>query len=241
MPVTDNIKQLMAAQSIKEHELARQVGISQPAINKIVQGKTTRSRYLPDIAKALGVTLEELQAEEAINAVSLDKSNDKKVHRELEQLIPKLTQEEAQQIKRLIEIVMESNTLLDNMNKRRPLTKEESNAAHRLKQAWQHAKKTMHLNQEEAAHRIGITQGGFSHYINAQTPLNMKALLDICSLIQANPYEIYPELMASLDSTQPTSRLNQLFKSLDNEQQALVVKIMEDFNQLNTLKKSASN
>jgi len=241
MTVTDNIKQLMAAQAIKEHELAHRVGISQPAINKILKGKTTKSRYLPDIANALGVTLEELQKDGEFDEVSLTKMKGKKIYNEIEVLIPKLTEEDARNVKRFIEIVMESNTLLDNMKKRRPLTEEESNAAHRLKQAWQHAKKTMNLNQEEAAHRIGITQGGFSHYINAQTPLNMKALLDICSLIHANPYEIYPELMASFDSTQPTSRLNQLFTGLDNEQQALVVKIMEDFNQLNTLKKSTSD
>lgn len=123
------------------------------------------------------------------------------------------------------------------MAKRRPLTEEEVRAANKLKQAWLGSKKRLGLNQEEAAHKIGMTQGGFSHYINAQVPLNINALLDICSLIEANPREIYPEITSTLQSSTPSERLQQLFNGLNDDQQSLIIKEMEEFNELNSLRK----
>lgn len=116
MSLANNIRQLMDAQEIKEHELARRVGISQPAINKILKGKTTKSRYLPDIANVLGVTLEELQKDGEFDEVSLTEMKGKKIYNEIEVLIPKLTEEDAKNVKRFIEIVIEHKELLNKYN-----------------------------------------------------------------------------------------------------------------------------
>lgn len=60
MDVGDKIRELREARGWSQDELAERVGISQAAIVKIEKGQTTRSRFLPDIAKALDRPIEEL-------------------------------------------------------------------------------------------------------------------------------------------------------------------------------------
>lgn len=48
---------------VDQSELARRIGVTPGTINQIATGATQRSRYLPDIARELGVSLEWLKGE----------------------------------------------------------------------------------------------------------------------------------------------------------------------------------
>lgn len=52
----DRLKAAMGRAHIEQAELAAKVGCTQGAISQILTGRTSRSRFLPDIAEALGTT-----------------------------------------------------------------------------------------------------------------------------------------------------------------------------------------
>jgi len=54
---TDRIRELMEHKGLSQADLAREAGISQPAIQQILNGTTMRTRRLPEIARALDVTV----------------------------------------------------------------------------------------------------------------------------------------------------------------------------------------
>lgn len=56
----DNLQREMDRQGIKQEQLAAAVGVTQPAIAKIIKGITLKPRNLPDIARALSVTIDSL-------------------------------------------------------------------------------------------------------------------------------------------------------------------------------------
>ena len=55
--ISSRLTELMAQRDFSQSSLARRVGCTPAAINQIALGKTLRSKYLPDIARALGVPL----------------------------------------------------------------------------------------------------------------------------------------------------------------------------------------
>jgi phage repressor protein C with HTH and peptisase S24 domain len=58
MPATaQRLEKAMQSKGLDQSGLARQIGVSQATINRIVQGKTANSRLLPRIATQLGVSL----------------------------------------------------------------------------------------------------------------------------------------------------------------------------------------
>jgi len=77
MEIKDKIKEAREARGLSQEGLARAVGISQAAIKKIEDGSTVRSRYLPDIAKFLGIPLEEtaLQSVQTQQSVVIQKES----------------------------------------------------------------------------------------------------------------------------------------------------------------------
>lgn len=60
---TDRLKQAMTDADIDQAKLAEAVGCTQGAISQILLGNTQRSRYMPDIAQELGVSLQWLKGE----------------------------------------------------------------------------------------------------------------------------------------------------------------------------------
>lgn len=60
MAMSETLKRLMQAKGWTESRLAREAGVSQPTINAIVSGKQRSSRAMPQIARALGVPLPEI-------------------------------------------------------------------------------------------------------------------------------------------------------------------------------------
>lgn len=64
----------MVAQGLTQSSLAEKAGVSQNAIYKILNSKTQKSRNLPEIAKALGVSVEELSSPSSIEEVSTAKA-----------------------------------------------------------------------------------------------------------------------------------------------------------------------
>lgn len=79
--------------------------------------------------------------------------------------------------------------------KRKSLSEEDVRAAHRLKEIWNSRKSELGLTQDRAAEILGFsTQGAVSHYLNAQTPLNLEAVLKFAGLLKVAPERIRPEL-----------------------------------------------
>lgn len=79
--------------------------------------------------------------------------------------------------------------------KRKSLSEEDVRAAHRLKEIWNLRKSELGLTQDRAAEILGFsTQGAVSHYLNAQTPLNLEAVLKFAGLLKVAPERIRPEL-----------------------------------------------
>jgi transcriptional regulator with XRE-family HTH domain len=56
------IRKTREAKGWSQDDLARETGISQPAINKIENGKTLKSKYFPKIAQVLGIPIEQLDS-----------------------------------------------------------------------------------------------------------------------------------------------------------------------------------
>lgn len=61
MNIGAKIKVLRKERHLSQAALAERSGVSQPAIKKIEAGDTKKSRFLPDIARALGVTVTDLE------------------------------------------------------------------------------------------------------------------------------------------------------------------------------------
>jgi len=60
----ERLRQAMADVGLDQSAIARHIGVTQGAISLILLGKTTRSRYLPEIAQLLGVSLAWLRGED---------------------------------------------------------------------------------------------------------------------------------------------------------------------------------
>lgn len=89
---------------------------------------------------------------------------------------------------------------------RKPLSIERQKDADRLKDAWNKFRESERLNgkkvtQEDVSAACGwATQGAFSAYLNARTPLNFDALIKLSNYFNINPYEISPELASGINT-----------------------------------------
>lgn len=108
--------------------------------------------------------------------------------------------------------------------KRKSLSEEDVKAAIRLKEIWNTRKSELGLTQDRAAEILGFsTQGAVSHYLNAQTPLNLEAVLKFASLLEVPPEHIRPDLAEMFKivrelTPEKNDVKNQLSKN-DDEQQ----------------------
>lgn len=90
---------------------------------------------------------------------------------------------------------------MDKDQKRRKLTAEEAQEAERLMVAWEKYKKENKGATQTwlaSVTKIG-TQSAVGQYLRGYIPLNIEALSSICKAINANPYEISPRLMKSIE------------------------------------------
>jgi phage repressor protein C with HTH and peptisase S24 domain len=71
MALKDNLIRLRTARGWSQQELANRVGVRQNTIAAIETGATTRTKYLADIARALGVTVDELDPPEGLAGAPL--------------------------------------------------------------------------------------------------------------------------------------------------------------------------
>lgn len=56
--IAERLREAMASAHIDQPALAARVGVTSGAINQIATGRTAKSKYLPEIAKELGVSLD---------------------------------------------------------------------------------------------------------------------------------------------------------------------------------------
>ncbi|MHB9326743.1 helix-turn-helix domain-containing protein [Phytobacter ursingii] len=79
--------------------------------------------------------------------------------------------------------------------RKKTLDAAESDAAQRLRDAWEKKKVTLRLTQEKAADALGFsTQATVSHYLNGNIPLNTDAALKFAALLGIKPEELRPDL-----------------------------------------------
>lgn len=67
---TNRLMEAMYKTETSQSELARAIGVTQGTINQIISGKTRKSKHAPEIAKALGVTLEWLNGENVPSGIT---------------------------------------------------------------------------------------------------------------------------------------------------------------------------
>lgn len=89
---------------------------------------------------------------------------------------------------------------------RKPLSIARQEDAARLKNEWDKYRDAMRasggkVTQEDVSEACGwSTQGAFSAYLNARTPLNLDALIKLSNYFGISPSEISPELAAGIES-----------------------------------------
>lgn len=89
---------------------------------------------------------------------------------------------------------------------RKPLSVARQEDAARLKNEWDKYRDAMRavgekVTQEDVSEACGwSTQGAFSAYLNARTPLNLDALIKLSNYFGISPSEISPELAAGIES-----------------------------------------
>ena len=66
---TNRLMEAMYKRELSQSDLARLTGLTQGAINQILSGKTRKSKYAPDIARALGVSLEWLSGQDVPSGI----------------------------------------------------------------------------------------------------------------------------------------------------------------------------
>jgi transcriptional regulator with XRE-family HTH domain len=88
MSLGDKIKQARIAKGWSQEDLAKRVGVSQPAIKKIEAGQTKRSRYLTDVLRAVGIAQDQTHppAARSIGAQSSEPGTSKRRRLALEKL-----------------------------------------------------------------------------------------------------------------------------------------------------------
>lgn len=88
-----NLRRLMAAKNLNQSDLAGLLGIKQPSVSDwLKNGAIPKGKRLTQLAEILGVSVNELFIEEAIQKASEEQSKDDRI-RELEQQLLKTTQE----------------------------------------------------------------------------------------------------------------------------------------------------
>ena len=60
MGIAENVKRLRTAQKLSQAGLAKKAGVVQQLISQIESGKNTTTKYLPQIARALGANVAEI-------------------------------------------------------------------------------------------------------------------------------------------------------------------------------------
>lgn len=89
---------------------------------------------------------------------------------------------------------------------RKPLSVARQEDAARLKNEWDKYRDAIRavgekVTQEDVSEACGwSTQGAFSAYLNARTPLNLDALIKLSNYFGISPSEISPELAAGIES-----------------------------------------
>ena len=65
-------------------------------------------------------------------------------------------------------------------------------AVQNLRRIWEDRKKSLEINQSQAAETLGWTQGAFSQYLNNITELHDEAIAKLANFLEVDPLEIDP-------------------------------------------------
>jgi transcriptional regulator with XRE-family HTH domain len=86
MTIADNLKRLRLKAGLSQPELARKAGVTQQLVSQIETGKNFTTRTLPQLATALGVTVDKIDPNYVAGALSQSKARAEieRIYRELE-------------------------------------------------------------------------------------------------------------------------------------------------------------
>lgn len=112
--IAKNIERLMLEQNLKQDDLARLAGVSQNTISKIVKGSTKESRKLPDIARALSVSVNDLVGSGGNPLPKVQ--TDKKSLMEIQDMLPLLTADEAEMLNELVKNIIDRRRLVKKLS-----------------------------------------------------------------------------------------------------------------------------
>lgn len=135
-------------------------------------------------------------------------------------------------------MIATANTMC-NMSKKTPLTREQREAARRLKDIWD-AKKG-DLTQEQAGEWMGISQGAVGHYLHGRNPLNTATVIKFAALLDVDPSEIMEEGLSEVyrvmqrqalkslpELTPARQKILELVDWLDEDEQDRLVRTLEE-------------
>lgn len=122
-----------------------------------------------------------------------------------------------------------ANTI-SGMNKRRPLTPEEREAARKLSAEWAKFRDREKATQEWLGRETGLgSQTVVSQYLRGHIPLNLKAILAFCRVLKISPETISPELTQELSrSDWPFAVSKERFDNLDQKEKARIDRFIKD-------------
>ncbi|TXH71317.1 MAG: XRE family transcriptional regulator [Thiothrix sp.] len=119
-----------------------------------------------------------------------------------------------------------------DMSNRRGLTPAEQAAMMRLRDAFKRKKKALGLTYEKVSELAGWSTSAAGHYFTGFAPINMPALIKICSIIEEDPKSIYPELFDGISiklSQDKDESWKDKFYELDEQSQQDIIKIIETY------------
>ena len=73
------------------------------------------------------------------------------------------------------------------------LTEQDREAAKRLRARWKTEQAARRFTQDDAAEKMGITQGLVSQYLNEHTPLGVVATIRFAKFLRCRPSDIRPD------------------------------------------------
>ncbi|MBG2993321.1 helix-turn-helix transcriptional regulator [Proteus mirabilis] len=86
------------------------------------------------------------------------------------------------------------------MNKKKPLSEEQLADARRLKSIYSSKRKTLGINQEDIAEKLGVNQSAVSHYLNGINPLNPNAVATFAKILKVAVSDISPSISKQIMS-----------------------------------------
>lgn len=97
---------------------------------------------------------------------------------------------------------------------KRTITAEDLEASRKLRAIWDSKQKTLGLNQDEAADKIGVSQSAFSQMLRGKMAIPTEAAMRLAVLLGVHVGDFRPDLISLVDGASKRSPLDQVILDL---------------------------